>query len=487
MTGARSDRHAREADRCAAWVDRRRTAAAGALRRRARSAGADEVGGAGARVRRRARRRLLDLAPAREERAAVLFGTSTSRRDRARTSSTRTCACCSTVGVDDRRDRVPARATCRRRRSTLSSATAGGGAVRAAQSRRGVAEQALAGRSGSARSRRSCARFAGCAPVVLWGPGEEALAQRGRRGLRRRRAAGAARRRSPICSRWRARASLMVSGDTGPLHIAAAVGHADRRHLRADRSRAQRSVVAGRHRRVAVSGVRLPLRAALPPVSLVPERCAVAEVTAAIQHRRPSQCRGDSAACLVDRVRERPRRRRGQLRPSMSRVLNWLARWRVRSGSPPALVALVAGAADARARWRSARSSRSSARLLRIWAAGHLEKGARGDGVGAVPADAASALSRLDDHRRRLRDRVGAASSSRCSSSAIWRHADRGDRDRGGAPDREVRRRVSGVPRRARDGGRAAFQPGAGDAEPRVSRRRSAWLVALALLAWKAL
>ena len=60
-----------------------------------------------------------------------------------------------------------------------------------------------------------------------------------------------------------------------------------------------------------------------------------------------------------------------------------------------------------RGAWRSVRRRggrrRSAAHLGRRAS----REGARGHGVGAVPADAASAVSRLDAHRRRPRDRVG--------------------------------------------------------------------------------
>ena len=63
----------------------------------------------------------------------------------------------------------------------------------------------------------------GCVPFVLWGPGEEALARQVVE------ASGGAARLAPetrlhdlveLCRR----ASLMIAGDTGPLHIASAVG-----------------------------------------------------------------------------------------------------------------------------------------------------------------------------------------------------------------------------------------------------------------------
>ena len=70
-----------------------------------------------------------------------------------------------------------------------------------------------------------CASGTASMSVVLWGPGEaRARARRwsragGRRGDARRR-----RRPSPISWRSRAAPRVMVSGDTGPTHIAAAVG-----------------------------------------------------------------------------------------------------------------------------------------------------------------------------------------------------------------------------------------------------------------------
>ena len=98
--------------------------------------------------------------------------------------------------------------------------------VRAAQSRRGVAEQALAARPLRPMSRAGCATGTGCASVVLCG----ARARRRWPTTSSAASAGAARRGAAdgdlpdlvaLCARARA---LMVSGDTGPTHIAAAVG-----------------------------------------------------------------------------------------------------------------------------------------------------------------------------------------------------------------------------------------------------------------------
>ena len=63
----------------------------------------------------------------------------------------------------------------------------------------------------------------GLAPFVLWGPGEESLAQRVvemSSGAARRAPATQIADLVALCRR----ASLMISGDTGPLHIATAVG-----------------------------------------------------------------------------------------------------------------------------------------------------------------------------------------------------------------------------------------------------------------------
>ena len=124
----------------------------------------------------------------------------------------------------------------------------------------------------------------GLPSVVLWGPGEEALAHAVvassngaasvRAADRRRRSRGAV-----------AAAALVVSGDTGPLHIAAAVGTPIVGALRPDRSAAERSVGARRCGGVAVRRLRLPLRAAVPRGGVVPR-----------EHRRRRGDGRDSAA-----------------------------------------------------------------------------------------------------------------------------------------------------------------------------------------------
>ena len=103
------------------------------------------------------------------------------------------------------------------------------------------------------------------------GAGRSGARRRGRR--RRRRARPASRRPRRIRrhrSRWRAPHRSVVSGDTGPLHIAGAVGTPIVGDLRTDRSRAQRTLGGGRCGRVAVrrlstattSGSAMPRRGA---------------------------------------------------------------------------------------------------------------------------------------------------------------------------------------------------------------------------------
>ena len=93
--------------------------------------------------------------------------------------------------------------------------------------------------------------------LVLWGPGEAPLAHAVVEASE-----GAATVAPPttvvdLLALSRA-ASLMVSGDTGPLHIAAAAG-TPIVALRADRSATQRSAGAGRYCGLTLRDVRLSL------------------------------------------------------------------------------------------------------------------------------------------------------------------------------------------------------------------------------------
>ena len=76
----------------------------------------------------------------------------------------------------------------------------------------------------SARWRRRLRDRTGLRSLVTWGPSERELADAVVQRVRRRRDAGAARRRFPISRSLMREAALVVSGDTGPLHIAAAMG-----------------------------------------------------------------------------------------------------------------------------------------------------------------------------------------------------------------------------------------------------------------------
>ena len=169
------------------------------LRRGARPAGADEVGGPGAGVRRARVAGSRSGTCARRPRGRSIRRPTTRRGRRAQhMSSRRTCACCSVVGVRRRRVEFP---LARRRvaRARRGQARQWSRPVRADQSRRGVAEQALA-----AVAFGEVAAFLrevrGLPSVVLWGPGEEALAQ-AVVAARTARRAGAADRRSPTWSR----------------------------------------------------------------------------------------------------------------------------------------------------------------------------------------------------------------------------------------------------------------------------------------------
>jgi heptosyltransferase-1 len=109
----------------------------------------------------------------------------------------------------------------------------------------------------------------GLPSVVVWGPGEEALARVVVDG-----SSGAARLAPPttvadLLALARA-ASLMVSGDTGPLHIAAAAGTPIVAIFGSNRSGAQRSLVPGRSGGLALRRLRLSLRPTLSSARLVP-------------------------------------------------------------------------------------------------------------------------------------------------------------------------------------------------------------------------
>ena len=299
--------------------------------------------------------------------------------------------------------------------------------------------------------------------VVLWGPGERALAAEvvARRGRRRR--AGAADGDCRLVALARG-AAVMVSGDTGPTHIARGRRDADRRHLRADAARAQRSVAAGRRHRVArgVCQCHHLRRCRLARMCLLD--IEVAEVLAAVERRlrRPAR----PGAGMADGALPRTRRRahgigcRAQARAArLRRAARWCCGWRSR-----------------RARSLARRQRRSPRRR------GDPDLGrrapeqvARGDLVGAVPLVRASALCRVVGDGRRARDRVARALVVAVLIALyLGDDADGGDQERGSVSAADVRRRYDRYRRGAR--GRAiaavaaALQPGAGDGEPRAPR-----------------
>ena len=108
----------------------------------------------------------------------------------------------------------------------------------------------------------------------------------------------------------------------------------------------------------------------------------------------------------------------------MSELARRVARYRVRLGFPSAVLAL----------WLAQPTERSLAagaivalvgEGLRIWAAGHLEKGREVTASGPVPLLAASALSWFDDHRRGIRDRGGECRRGMCGGCVSGDHVDR--------------------------------------------------------------
>ena len=85
---------------------------------------------------------------------------------------------------------------------------------------------------------------AGSVPVVTWGPGEEALADARGRGVGGNRRALLPDHAPRVRRRSRGGRALVVAADTGPLHLACAVGTPVVGALRPHRSRAQRPVRA---------------------------------------------------------------------------------------------------------------------------------------------------------------------------------------------------------------------------------------------------
>ena len=190
--------------------------------------------------------------------------------------------------------------------------------------------------------------------VVLWGPGERA-------GEAGRGASDGAAVLSPQTSiadlvALARGAAVMVSGDTGPTHIARRRRHADRRHLRADAPGAQRPVVAGRHHRLARRGLRVSSSAALQAANDVPARHRGGRSVAAVERRLAvrsvSRCLTTGSSRRVDEI----------WRGCACRSASSSAR--SCSGSPQPTARRLSPACW----WRSAGEA------LRMWAAGHLNK-----------------------------------------------------------------------------------------------------------------
>ena len=385
------------------------------------------------------------------------------RRDQPRAARRRSG---STVG------RPSFRSNTRRRTRRGASDRADGRPVRAAQSGRGVAEQALAagplrrGRAGAARAPR---------PDV------------GRAVGARRRVAGAT--RSSAASAGAAMlspqttiadlvaltrgAAVMVSGDTGPTHIAAAVGTPivgiygpTRPSRNGPWARATSPCRAQASASVTICGGAGSTTMCLLDIEV--EEVLTPSVERRLAGPRVAE-RTWSGAGSTQRLRDR--------RVPLGFVLRVLVLWLAR--------------ADARRRSRVAAAIALVGEALRIWAAGHLNKSREVTSSGPYRWFAHPLVRRVVDHGRRTRGRVG--------SSARRGGADRGlsGVDADGRDSRARRRfcaarsaldydayRARGIARCER-----RVQPGARDRQPRVSRRRGTAGRAVLLLAyrcWKA-
>ena len=248
-------------------------------------------------------------------------------------SSTRICACCACLACDGAR--WPFR--WQRVDSAAGQAVAGRRirAVRADQSGSGVAEQAVAA-GALRRGRRVPARGARAAIGRDVGAGRGGAGGGRRPGVGRGGRSGAA--DGDCRSRWRCRARRRSScpGTPADSHCGRC-RCAGRRHLRSDRSCAERPMVGGRRGRVAVWRVRLSLRSRVPSAAVVPRGC--------------DSCRGDGGDPAAARRRgarmaEPSRRIVGQLAigcGSGFRARRWRSGW---PGRP-------------RGAWPRARSSRA--------------------------------------------------------------------------------------------------------------------------------
>ena len=269
-------------------------------------------------------------------------------------------------------------------------------AVRAAQSRRGVAEQALGARA-LRRARRAHSRSRHGLPSY------RALGtRRSVAGRRRRRASTGAAVRAPETTlgdllALSSRAALMVSGDTGPMHLAAAMGTPivglygptwPERNGPWDPDdewcRAQRTCVCHHKRRCQRDGVGAVACAHVPRWTSRSTRCGGGRHTSR-RARRSSEAALPHRGVVMTVARTHCAKA-SALGLSRALVL-WLAQPTWRSLALGAVVAVIGEA-------------------IRIWAAGHVEKSREVTTLGAVSVHAAPAVSRLVGHRRRHCDRL---------------------------------------------------------------------------------
>ena len=378
-------------------------AAARALRRRARLPGPDEVGGDRARLGRRG-----GWSASRSGTCARRERGRSTRRSTRRASRPHVIQKNLSLLSHGRRQHRPrcefpllgtAVAGARRRARDVA---ARGVRLRADQSGRRLAEQALAGRA-LRRGRGVPSRDSRASqPFVLWGPAKQPLAQAVVDA-----SAGAARLAPPTTIadllELSREASLMVSGDTGPLHIAGAAGTPI----------------------VAIFGPTDPARnGPWSPDDLVVSRHATCGCHYQRQCRQSSWCLESSAGGGGHRRHPAAARGHGPLVGGGRGEVTHRTRDRARRAVPSGFVArrrgdLAVAANGAHAHDRRARGDRRRADSDLGRRPSREEP--RGDDVGAVSVDAASVVSRLDRNRRRSRDRLGERRRARC----WWRRTSR--------------------------------------------------------------
>ena len=249
----------------------------------------------------------------------------------------------------------------------------------------------------------------------------------------------------------------MVSGDTGPTHIAAAVG-------------------------TPIVGIYGPTRPARngpwSPDDVTVSRDARLPVSSPAPLQAASGC-----ACSTSRSTKCWRRSSGGsprgaavAEPSIRACCELLARLRVPLGFVFGVARALARAADAATLAGGHCRSRSSARRCASGRPAISNKSREVTASGPVSLVRASALRRVVGHGRRAsRSRRTASRSRRSSPSYLAVDADGGDQERGSVSAADVRRSVRSLsPRRTAcvDRRRGAFSLRAGDGQPRVSRGR---------------